>query len=173
MKLKTGYQQFKHVLTNLKKMLAQAWQMDKKVTTGYFLTAMLGALTPLILSLTLKYLIDYLISSQNLNITTSIPIIIIVILAVRYALFLGESVIQYGLNRIYFDYLFRYKLQNFLNAKFYRKLSTLDIPHLEDPNTQNLISKVRDTVSWRPPDRAACTDRVRVRSAPAYARNDG
>src|SRR3989338_3045766 len=152
MKLKTGYQQFKHVLTNLKKMLAQAWQMDKKVTTGYFLTAMLGALTPLILSLTLKYLIDYLISSQNLNITTSIPIIIIVILAVRYALFLGESVIQYGLNRIYFDYLFRYKLQNFLNAKFYRKLSTLDIPHLEDPNTQNLISKVRDTVSWRPPD---------------------
>lgn len=152
MKLKSGYQQFRHVLTNLKKMLVLAWQMDRKVTAGYFLTAMLGALTPLILSLTLKYLIDYLINSQNLNVATSIPTIIVIILAVRYALFLGESVIQYGLNRIYFDYLFRYKLQNFLNSKFYRKLSTLDIPHLEDPNTQNLISKVRDTVSWRPPD---------------------
>lgn len=138
-----------NVLLNLKRMLALAWKMDKKVTLGYYFTAMLGAMAPLAASITLKYLIDSLVAP---GITPSIPVIIIVVLAARYLVVLAESIILWGFNRVYFDYLFRYKVQNEINRRFYDKLSNLDIAHLEDPKTQNLISKVRDTMTWRPPD---------------------
>ncbi len=150
MKVKNSLQQLLHVLTNLRKMLILAWEMDKRVTFGYYFTAMVGALTPLIAALTLKYLIDSLVSVHS-GVTT-IPIIVIAILATRYILNLAENIIQWGLNVVYFDYLFRYTIQNELNRRFYDKLSNLDIAHLEDANTQNLISKTRDTMTWRPPD---------------------
>lgn len=152
MKLQAASQQVKHVLTNLKKMLMLAWEMDKKVTFGYYFTAMLGALSPLIASLTLKFLIDSLVGKQLPPGVTTIPFIVIVVLATRYVLNLVENFIQWGLHATYFDYLFRYTIQNELNRRFYDKLSQLDIAHLENPKEQNLISKTRDTLAWRPPD---------------------
>lgn len=122
--------------------------MDKKVVLGYYLTAFLGALAPLLASVTLALLIDSLINPGAIT----IPLIVIVVLATRYILNLVENIILWGLNRIYFDYLFRYKVQNEINRQFYHKLANLDIAYLEDPKTQNLISKVRDTMTWRPPD---------------------
>lgn len=152
MKFLSAYQEFKHVLGNLRKMLILAWQMDKKVTFGYYFTAMIGALGPLIAALTLKYLIDNLLAEQISPTATAIPIIVVVVLAARYVLNLLESIIQWGLHIVYFDYLFRYKIQNELNGRFYDKLSSLDIAHLENPSVQNLITKTRDTLTWRPPD---------------------
>lgn len=138
-----------NVLINLRRMLTLAWKMDKKVTLGYYFTAMLGAMAPLAASITLKYLIDSLVTP---GITPTIPVVVIAVLAARYLVVLAESVILWGFNRVYFDYLFRYKVQNEINRRFYDKLANLDIAHLEDPKTQNLISKVRDTMTWRPPD---------------------
>lgn len=149
MRIKNLIQVVDNVLLNLKRMLTLAWKMDKKVTLGYYFTAMLGAMAPLAASITLKFLIDSLIKPDS---TLTIPIIVIVILAVRYLIVLAESIILWGLNRIYFEYLFRYKVQNEINRRFYDKLSNLDIAYLEDPKTQNLISKVRDTMTWCPPD---------------------
>lgn len=137
------------VAVNLKRMLILAWKMDRKVVAGYYITALLGALAPLAASITLAFLIDSLIKPGP---DTTLPLIVIVVLATRYLLMLGENIILWGLNRTYFDYLFRYKVQNEINRKFYDKLSNLDIAYLEDPKTQNLISKVRDTMTWRPPD---------------------
>lgn len=151
MKLDVSLTQIKRVFANLKKMLLFAWRMDKKVTFGYYSTAMVGALTPLISSLTLKYLIDSLLGKQT-SLAVGIPIIVIAVLAARYSLNLVENIIQWGLNIVYFDYLFRNKLQNELNRRFYDKLSQLDIAYLENPKTQNQISKARDTLTWRPPD---------------------
>lgn len=132
-------------------MLVLSWQMDKKVTFGYYFTAMIGALAPLISSLTLKYLIDSLLG-QHAAASLGIPLIVIAVLAARYGLNLVENIVSWGLNIVYFDYLFRNKLQNELNRRFYDKLSQLDIAYLENPKTQNLISKARDTLTWRPPD---------------------
>lgn len=151
MKLKNLIEIIGDVLANLKRMLDLAWKMDRKVTLGYYFTAMLGAMAPLAASITLKYLIDSLIKPGG-SLTTTIPVIVIVALAARYIIVLLESIILWGLNRVYFDYLFRYKVQNEINRRFYDKLSNLDIAYLEDPKTQNLISKVRDTMTWRPPD---------------------
>src|SRR5258708_19362698 len=152
MKVRNALQQLTHVLTNLKKMLILSWEMDKKVTFGYYFTAMLGSLAPLIGSLTLKYLIDSLIGTNISNSVVVISLIVNVILATRYLLNMIESIVQWGLNGVYFDYLFRYTIQNELNRRFYDKLSSLDIAHLEDSKTQNLISKTRDTMTWTPPD---------------------
>lgn len=149
MKFKNLIEIISNVLTNLKKMLDLAWHMDKKVVVGYYITALLGALAPLAASVTLAFLIDSLIKPGA---TLTIPLIVIVVLAARYLLMLAENIILWGLNRTYFDYLFRYKVQNEINRRFYNKLSNLDIAYLEDPKTQNLISKVRDTMTWRPPD---------------------
>lgn len=149
MRIKNLIQVITNVLLNLKRMLSLAWEMDKKVTLGYYFTAMLGAMAPLAASITLKYLIDSLVAP---GITPSIPVIVIVVLVARYLVVLAESIILWGFNRVYFDYLFRYKVQNEISRRFYDKLSNLDIAHLEDPKTQNLISKVRDTMTWRPPD---------------------
>ncbi len=148
MKLKNLIEITGNILTNLKRMLNLAWKMDKKVTAGYYMTALLSALAPLAASITLAFLIDSLIKP---NTTMTIPLIVIIILATRYLLMLAENIILWGY-RTYFDYLFRYKLQNEINSRFYDKLANLDIAHLEDPKTQNLISKVRDTMTWRPPD---------------------
>lgn len=136
------------VITNLKRLLDLAWKMDRRVVAGYYITALLGALAPLAASITLAFLIDTLITPGT---SATIPIIVIIVLATRYLLMLAENIILWGLNRTYFDYLFRYKVQNEINRRFYDKLSNLDIAHLEDPKTQNLISKVRDTMTWRPP----------------------
>lgn len=149
MRIKKLLQVVTNVLLNLKKLLMLAWKMDKKVTLGYYFTAMLGAMAPLAASITLKFLIDSLIKPGN---TLTIPLIVIIILAARYLVVLAESIVLWGLNRVYFDYLFRYKVQNEINRRFYDKLSNLDIAYLEDPKTQNLVSKVRDTMTWRPPD---------------------
>lgn len=150
MRIQSLLQIISDVLTNLRRIFGLAWQMDKRVTIGYYLTAMIGALAPLAASITLAFLIDSLIKPETSLLT--IPIIVVVVLAARYVLNLAENIILWGLNRTYFDYLFRYKVQNEINRRFYHKLSSLDIAHLEDPKTQNLISKVRDTMTWRPPD---------------------
>lgn len=133
-------------------MLALAWETDKRITTAYYLTAGLGALVPLATSLTLKYLIDNLLLAQGSSMTTTIPLIVVAVLAARYLVVVGENLIQWGLKSTYLDYLFRYKLQNELNRRFYQKLVHLDIAYLEDPETQNLITKAKDTLTWRPPD---------------------
>jgi ABC-type multidrug transport system fused ATPase/permease subunit len=151
MKLKRAPNILIQLLDNLRKMLVLAWETDRQVTFWYYLTAGIGALAPLAISLTLKYLIDSLLNYQDSTIST-IPLIVVAILAARYAVVMGENLIQWGLNRTYFDYLFRYKLQNELNYRFYKKLAYLDISYLEDPKEQNLITKTKDTLTWRPPD---------------------
>lgn len=152
MKVKSVPAVLKHLASNLRKMLFLAWQMDNRVTIGYYLTAGVGALAPLATSLTLKYLIDNLLVHQTPSITNSIPFIIVIVLAARYLVVMGTDLVQWGLNGVYFDYLFRYKLQNELNRRFYQKLAHLDIAYFEDPGTQNLIAKAKDTLTWRPPD---------------------
>jgi ATP-binding cassette subfamily B protein len=152
MKMKSIPRVLRHMFSNLQKMLILAWETDKWVTTTYYLTAGLGALAPLAASLTIKYLIDNLLVAQSPSITTSIPLIVVAVLAARYFVVIGENFIQWGLNQTYFGYLFRYKLQNELNRRFYQKLAYIDIGYLEDPETQNLIAKAKDTLTWRPPD---------------------
>ncbi len=110
----------RQILHNLKKLLTLAWEMDKKLTIGYYTTAALSAVTFLATSIALAYLIDNLILAQN-SPAPSIPLIILILLGTKYFLNLTHQISNWTLNQVYFDYLFRSKLQNHLSFKFYKK----------------------------------------------------
>jgi ATP-binding cassette, subfamily B, bacterial len=139
------------IAKNTVRLFNLAWSMDRRITTLYYLTAAIGALVPLTSAYVLKLLIDQLQLTQGSLIPT-VPVIIAVILAVRYIVTLLDGVIYGGLHLNYLDYVFRYKLQNEITMKFQRKISRLDIAHFENPSVQDLITKTRDTMQWRLPD---------------------
>ena len=63
-----------------------------------------------------------------------------------------ETVVYWGLNVAYYDYLLRNKFQAGLNYRYAKKLASLDLGHLESPEVQNLITKVEQTFTWQIPD---------------------
>src|SRR4030042_4849919 len=141
---------FKEVARNLFRLLNLSWHTDKSLTFCYLVTAWSSAIFPISASYIYKLFIDNLI--HDLGIKASIPFILIVILGSRYISSWIWDFVSWVLKETYFDYLLRYKLQNKFNQMFCRKLSTIDIQHLEDSKTQDLINKARDTLTWRPPD---------------------
>jgi ABC-type multidrug transport system fused ATPase/permease subunit len=148
--IKNATKSFKEIVLNLKRMLRLSWQTDRFLTTGYYGTSGLSAIFPIIASYIYKLFIDNTISS--LGVTPSVPLILIVILGSRYLSNWIWDFISWVLKETYFDYLVRYKLQNKLNNLFCKKVSHIDIAHLEDSKTQDLINKARDTMTWRPQD---------------------
>jgi len=151
MKLKKIVMVIKRILRGAKKLLNLAWQMDKKITILYYFSAAIGALVPLAASIIFKLLIDYLQAAQSANLVT-VPIIITFSLSSWYLVTLIENLVYFGYNQDYLDFLFRYKLQNEITLKFHNKISNLDIAYFENPKTQDLITKTRDTMQWRLPD---------------------
>src|SRR4030042_3112380 len=140
----------KDITQNLFRLLGLSWKTDKSLTFCYLGTAGLSAIFPIIASYIYKLFIDNLI--HDLGIKTSIPFVLIAILGSRYISSWIWDFVSWVLKETYYDYLLRYKLQNIFNKMFCRKLSALDIQHLEDSKTQDLINKARDTLTWRPPD---------------------
>ncbi len=149
-KIKTIKSSATQVFTNLKRLLALSWKTDKFITLGYYGTAGLSSFFPIIASYIYKLFIDELIVS--LNVKVGIPLILVALLASRYIVDLTWNFVSWALKNTYFDFLFRYKIQNALNYQFFDKLSKVDIAHLENTKTQDLITKARDTLTWRPPD---------------------
>jgi len=127
-----------------------SWNTDKSLTSGYYGTAGLSAIFPIIASYIYKLFIDNTVA--NLGIKPSVPLILIAILGSRYVTNWIWDFVSWGLKDTYFDYLLRYKLQNKLNNLFCEKLSHIDVQHLEDSETQDLINKAKDTMTWRPQD---------------------
>lgn len=142
----------KHLIRNLKRLLSFTWQMDKRLVLGYYGTAVISAVLRILGIFTITYLIDALIVQNNQSLTTSIPLIVVIILASRYVLNVLANITNWIINQSYYDYLMRYKLQNQIAYTFYTKLTSLDMAQLEDPKIQDLISKAKDTMLWRPTD---------------------
>lgn len=140
----------KDVLFNLRRLLSIAWKTDKFLTFGYYGSAGLSAFFPIITAYIYKLLIDSIVTNQGIRPT--IPFVIIAILGSRYFISLCWDFVSWVLKETYFDYLLRYKIQNKLNSLFCEKLYSIDIQHLEDPKAQDLITKAKETLTWRPPD---------------------
>ncbi|MEO8700342.1 MAG: ABC transporter ATP-binding protein [Kofleriaceae bacterium] len=130
------------------RMLVTAWRMDARLTLLYYGTALVAALTPLAAGLTLKLLVDHLVITSP----TDTSMVIVVVVAMHFAVVAINSAVRFGLHEQYYDYLFRYRLQNLFAFRFCEKLTRLDVPHLENPEVQTLIGKVRETHTWRVPD---------------------
>jgi ABC-type multidrug transport system fused ATPase/permease subunit len=131
-------------------MLAIAWRVDRRLTFLYYATAFIAALAPLASGLTLSLLIDHVVVTTTTQVT--VPFVVVVVVAMHFAIVAINAAVRYGLHEQYYDYLFRYRLQDWFSYRYCEKLTELDVPHLEDPAVQTLIAKVRDTHAWRVPD---------------------
>jgi len=131
-------------------MLATAWRVDPRLTLLYYGTAFVAALAPLASGVTLALLVDHLVVPASPPL--GVPMIVVVVVAMHFAIVAVNAAVRFGLHEQYYDYLFRYRLQNWFSYRYCEKLTELDVPHLEDPKVQTLIGKVRETHAWRVPD---------------------
>jgi len=137
------------LVSDVRAMLAIAWRMDARLTLLYYATAFVAALSPLATAWTLKLVVDNVLVAHQ---AVTVPFAVVAALAAHYALIAVNSAVRFGLHEQYYDYVFRYRLQDELSYRFCDKLTQLDVPHLEDPSVQALITKVRDTHQWRLPE---------------------
>lgn len=138
---------------NIVRTMKLAYEIDGRLVTMYYLTAGIGAVSPIIAAYLFKLVLDNLvITSQAMPSQVGIPMIIIFVLAGYFLMRLVETIVYWGLNVSYYDYLLRNKFQNGLNYRYTKKLSSLDLGHLENPEIQNLITKVEHTFTWQIPD---------------------
>jgi ABC-type multidrug transport system fused ATPase/permease subunit len=93
-----------------------------------------------------KLLLDAIVTQQNA--AGIVTISILSVFALRYVIDLVWD-ISATLNYDYLDRIFRQKFEDKLTLEFTKKISGLDIPHLENPETQNLIQKARKAYPWR------------------------
>lgn len=133
-------------------MLKIAIETDSKLAFWYYFSVGFSAFGYIIVAVLVTKLIDLLTLSQKLPHDLNLAYIILLFLGVRYLLNFVSTFFRYTLGETYCDFLFRYKLQNFISFRFYQKLSTLDVQHLEDPEVLDLIARSKDTMLWRLPD---------------------
>jgi ATP-binding cassette subfamily B protein len=124
--------------------------MDARLTFFYYATAFIAAIAPLASGLTLGALIDRVVVSSSAQV--SVPMIVVIVVAMHFAIVAINAAVRFGLHEQYYDYVFRYRLQDTFTYRFCEKLTQLDVPHLENPEVQTLITKVRTTHQWRVPD---------------------
>lgn len=137
---------------NIVRTMKLAYEIDGRLVTMYYLTAGIGAISPIIAAYLFKFVLDNIVAGSQTPVQVGIPLIIIFVLAGYFLMRLVETVVYWGLNVAYYDYLLRNKFQNGLNYRYAQKLSSLDLGHLENPEIQNLITKVEHTFTWQIPD---------------------
>jgi hypothetical protein len=125
MRGKKWYQTISNVWLNLKRMLGLSYGADKFLTVGYYGSAGVSAVFPIITSYIYKLLLDHIIAGQK--IAPTVPVIIVSILSLRYLSNWCWDFVSWVLKETYFDYLVRYKMQNTLNNLFVNKMVTIDI----------------------------------------------
>lgn len=144
------FRPIKHILKNLKEMLIVSWQADSGLLIMTFLLSGIGAFFPILSSYLYKLLIDDIVNYSGLVVT--LPFVIVAVLASRFVLNVIANFTTNNWKSTFVDILFRNRMQNELNYRFYEKVSKLNLQHLEDDKTQDLITKAIDTFTWRPPD---------------------
>jgi len=135
-----------NLLKNIVRVFKLSWEIDAKLVFIYFLTSVLGAISPIIAAYLFKIMLDKIVT--NTIITTqqnNIPLAIIFILAGYFFMKFFESAFYWGLNVNYFDKLLNNRLLIGLDRRYIKKMSSLDLGHLESPETQNLITRVKFT----------------------------
>lgn len=123
-----------------------AYKSDKKLVIGFYGLSILGAFFPILSSYIYKLTIDSIIGSGG--IAPTVPLVVIALLGGMYLSNLTWDFVMWGLKNTYFGNLFRNKIQNALSFTLFQKISSLDIAHLENPETNNLVTKTLDTF-WR------------------------
>src|SRR5262245_51969716 len=109
------------VVRDTRHMLAIAWRIDRRLTMLYYLTAFVGALAPLAAGITLALLIDNVVVTPSTQVT--IPLVVVIVVAAHFAIVAINAAVRFGLHEQYYDYLFRYRLQDWFSYRYCEKLT--------------------------------------------------
>lgn len=150
--MQNSFKKLAELSSNIKKVLALAYEIDKELIIKYYVTAFIGAVAPVVAGFIFKFFIDQLVNQGQLSNQPRLPVLVVLIFAAYMFVTLVETVVYWGMNVSYYDYLLRNRLQSGLMYRFSKKLGSLDLEHLENPEIQNLITKVRDSYQWQIPD---------------------
>ena len=104
------------------------------------------ALFPVVLSYMFKLLLDAIIRDHST--AGVVSTVLLSIFAFRYILILISEIAN-NISGWSLEPAFRQKFDDRLSLEFVKKMSELDIPHLENSETQNLIQKARQAYPWR------------------------
>ncbi len=136
----------RQLLKNIKRVFGIAWQTSPLIFAWLLSLTIFSSLFPVALSYAFKLLLDAIVKNQNL--AGVITVSLLSLFAFRYIIGFVSDIVN-TLNYDYFDKTFRQKFENKLTLEFTKKISELDIPHLENSETQNLIQKARQAYPWR------------------------
>lgn len=150
--MKSLFVLFKNLWRNVLRIMKLAFEIDKKNVFLYYLTAIFGAVSPILAAYFFKIAIDAIISVSSVSGVSSVPFLIILVMASYFFMSFIDTAVYWGLNVGYFDYIVRNKFQMGLTYRFNEKMAGLDLGHLENPQIQTLITKVQNTYTWQIPD---------------------
>ncbi len=136
------------IVNNLIRIIVIAWEEDRAMLFGYFVTSFFGVILMFVVFYAYKLLIDQVTVNLGRSPTTLLLIVVVTYLFFEYLSRFAYSTI----NLYYFATLERSKIQNALTRKFMAKLADLDFAHLENGDVRNLIARVADTYTWRLPE---------------------
>ncbi|MBI5420986.1 MAG: ABC transporter ATP-binding protein [Parcubacteria group bacterium] len=135
-----------NLLQNIVRVFKLSWEIDSRLVFLYFFTSALGAIFPIIAAYLFKIMLDNVVSNTSIaNLQNSISSIIVLILAGYFFMKLLGAALYWGLNVNYLDKLLNNRLLLGLDRRYIKKMSSLDIGHLENSEIQNLITRVKFT----------------------------
>lgn len=139
----------KNLLRNIRRVFYMVWQSDKKNAILWFSIMTIAPMIALGLSYISKFLIDELVAVQRVG--GVITMALLSFFSFRYLLSLVDNM-RAVIENQYLGYMIRFKMENFLTYQMTEKISSLDMAHFEDSETQNLINKATRSYSWRIPN---------------------
>ena len=140
------------LIRNIRNVIKLSFEIDSKLMSWYYVTAFIGGITPVLSPFMLKLFLDTLVRQGQVPKPITVTQVIVYLLAGYFLMQLINTTVYWGLNVSYYDYLLRNRLQNGLMLRFSKKLAQLDVQHLENSDTQNLITKVHHSYQWQIPD---------------------
>ena len=133
------------IIYNLFSLLKIAWEEDKKILLGYFITSLFSAILLFAVYFLYKLMIDQVFKSL---VNKEITFVFLIVGSYLISEYLSRFFTNI-LNVYFFEYILRSKFQNVLTRRFMEKLAHLDFSNLENGEVRNLIAKVEGTYSWR------------------------
>jgi ATP-binding cassette, subfamily B, bacterial len=127
-------------------LLRIAWDAAPALTAAYFAVAALAGLGPVLVVVTLRFLIDALDHGLQGGI---IAPAVIGWLAARQAAVFVEGFLRHTVHGTLLDTFLRYRLQMTLGLRLADKLVHLDQPLREDHRVQELVARTQETYLWR------------------------
>ncbi len=131
---------------NLRSVFSLAWRTNRLYFSLEIFFTILTAIFPVALSYTFKLVIDAVVKTQST--TGIVGVALLSVFALRYLIDLIAD-LSNTFSGWYLQAALQQQLTDKLTLEFTKKISELDIPHLENSETQNLIQKARQAYPWR------------------------